>query len=68
MTSEIRAAMRRMTPEERAEARLAEKKVREEVLAVKYAFSAKLNAMTPEERHVYFDQLADECRALGFNF
>jgi hypothetical protein len=68
MTREIRAAMRRMTPEERAEARLVEKRVREEVLATKYAVSAELNALkTDEEWHAYMEKLSDECRALGFN-
>jgi hypothetical protein len=68
MTREIRTEMRRLTPEERAEARLGEKRVREEVLAVKYAFSAELNALkTDEERHAYFKQLKEKHRALGFN-
>jgi hypothetical protein len=59
--------MRRMTPEARAEARLVEKRVREEVLAIKYAVSAELNALkTDEERHAYFKQLRDTCRARGF--
>jgi hypothetical protein len=56
-----------MTPEARAEARLVEKRVREEVLATKYKLSAKLNAMTTEERLAYYKQLGDECRDLGFN-
>jgi hypothetical protein len=68
MTSEIRAAMRRMTPEEREEARLTEKRVREETLAVKYAVSAELNALkTDEEWFAYMEESAEECRALGFN-
>jgi hypothetical protein len=68
MTREIRAEMRRMTPEARAEARLVEKRVREEVLAAKYALSAKLNALkTDEEWNAYFKQLAEKPRALGFN-
>jgi hypothetical protein len=56
-----------MSPEERAEARLAENRVREEVLAVKRAFSAELNAMTTEERLAYYKKIGAECRALGYN-
>jgi hypothetical protein len=67
MTSEIRAEMRRMSPEERTEARLVEKRVREEVLAAKRAFSSKLNAMTDEEQLAYFKQLSEKYRAMGFN-
>jgi hypothetical protein len=56
-----------MTPEERAELRRAEKEVRDEVLSWKLAESAKLNAMTTEERLAYYKKCADECRALGLN-
>jgi hypothetical protein len=60
--------MRRMTPEARAEARLVEKRVREEVLAVKYALSAELNALkTDEEWNAYMKKINDKCRARGFN-
>jgi hypothetical protein len=67
MTREIRAELRRMTPEARAEMRRHDKALADEVLARKYALSAKLNAMTTEERLAYFDQLAEKHRALGFN-
>jgi hypothetical protein len=56
-----------MTPEEKAEMRCAEKEVRDEVLSWKLAESAVLNAMTTEERLVYYKQCADECRARGLN-
>jgi hypothetical protein len=56
-----------MTPEERAELRRAEKAVADEVLSWKRAVSAKLNAMTTEERLAHYKQLADECRANGLN-
>jgi hypothetical protein len=67
MTSDIRAMLKRMTPEERAEMRRHEKELANEVLAVKRAFSAELNAMTTEERLAYYKKIGDECRALGFN-
>jgi hypothetical protein len=56
-----------MTPEERTEMRRHEKALAEEVLARKRAMSAKLNAMTTEERLAYYEQISDECRARGFN-
>jgi hypothetical protein len=56
-----------MTPEERAEMRRHEKALTEEILAVKRAYSAKLNAMTDEEQLAYFEHSAEEYRALGFN-
>jgi hypothetical protein len=67
MTREVRAELRRMTPEERAEMRRHEKALADEVLARKYALSAKLNAMTDEEQFAYFKQLGEKYRALGFN-
>jgi hypothetical protein len=57
-----------MTPEARAEARLVEKRVRDEVLAVKYALSAELNALkTDEEWNAYMKKINDKWRARGFN-
>jgi cystathionine beta-lyase/cystathionine gamma-synthase len=56
-----------MTPEERAEMRRHEKALTEEILAVKRAESAVMNAMTFEERMAYHKKNADEFRALGFN-
>jgi hypothetical protein len=68
MTREIRAAMRRMTPEARAEALLVEKRVREETLAVKRAVSAELCALkTDEEWFAYMKRIAEKCRARGLN-
>jgi hypothetical protein len=56
-----------MTPEERAEMRRHDKELADEVLSWKQAASAKLNAMTTEERLAYFEQSAEKYRALGFN-
>jgi hypothetical protein len=57
-----------MTREIRAEARLVEKRVREETLAVKMAVSAELNALkTDEERRAYYKDVDDYCRERGFN-
>jgi cystathionine beta-lyase/cystathionine gamma-synthase len=56
-----------MTPEEREEMRRHEKALTEEILAVKLAYSAKLNAMTFEERMAYHKKNVDKYRALGFN-
>jgi hypothetical protein len=56
-----------MTPEERSEMRRHEKALADEILARKYALSAKLNAMTDEEQLAYFDQQHEKYRALGFN-
>jgi hypothetical protein len=57
-----------MSPEERAEMRRHEKELIKEILAVKRAFSAELNALkTDEEWHAYMKKLSDECRALGYN-
>jgi hypothetical protein len=68
MTREERAIQRRMTPEEKAEMRRAEKEVRDEVLSWKLAVSAEINALkTEEERLAYFKKIADECRAQGLN-
>jgi acyl-CoA reductase-like NAD-dependent aldehyde dehydrogenase len=58
--------LRRMTPEERAEMRRHEKELSNEILAVKRAFSEKLNAMTFEERHTYLKQSAEKFRARGY--
>jgi hypothetical protein len=41
--------------------------VRDEVLAAKFAVSARMNAMTLEERLAYNKQLGDRLRAEGFN-
>ena len=68
MTNEIRAEFRKMTKEERAAMRRAEKEVAEEVLSWKRAVSAELNALkTKEERLAYFEESAKRCRARGFN-
>ena len=67
MTGEARAELRKMTREERAAMRRAEKEVAEEVLSWKRAFSAKLNAMTTEERLAYFKELSEKYRAKGYN-
>ena len=68
MTSEARARLRKMTKEERAAMRRAEKETADEVLSWKPAVSAELNAMkTEEERLALYKQWADECRAEGYN-
>jgi hypothetical protein len=67
MTREVRAELQKMTREERAEMRRADKAMRDEVLSWKRAVSAKLNAMTTEERLAHFEEIADKCRAEGFN-
>jgi hypothetical protein len=68
MTREIRAEMRRMTPEERAEMRRHDKALADEVLSWKYAVSAELNALkTDEEWHAYMKKISDKWRARGLN-
>jgi hypothetical protein len=56
-----------MTPEEKAEMRRHEKELADEVLSWKLAESALMNSMTFEERLAYYEESAEECRALGFN-
>jgi hypothetical protein len=56
-----------MTPEEKAEMRRHEKELTDELLAVKRAISAEMNAMTFEERLAYHKRSAEECRALGLH-
>jgi hypothetical protein len=59
---------KRMTPEEKAEMRRHEKELIDELLAVKWAISAEVNALkTAEEHCAYYKQIGDNCRALGFN-
>jgi hypothetical protein len=67
MTREERAIQRRMTQEEKAEMRRHEKELRDEVLSWKLAVSARMNAMTFEERLVHDAQFAEKLRARGFN-
>jgi hypothetical protein len=57
-----------MSPEEKAEIRRAEKEAMDEILAIKRAFSAELNALkTDAEWFAYMERSAEECRALGLN-
>jgi hypothetical protein len=56
-----------MTPEERTEMRRHEKAVADEVLAVKLAVSAEMNAMTLEERLAESRHIAAEYRARRLN-
>jgi hypothetical protein len=56
-----------MSPEEKAEIRRAEKEARDEVLSWKRAVSAEMNAMTFEERLAHHAEMAEKCRARGFN-
>jgi hypothetical protein len=67
MTSEERAIQRRMTPEEKAEIRRAEKEARDEVLSWKLAVSAEMNAMTFDERLAHHAKMAEKYRTEGFN-
>ena len=66
MTSEARARWRKMTKEERAAMRRAEKETADEVLSWKLAVSAELNAMkTEEERLAYYREIGDRYRSRG---
>jgi hypothetical protein len=67
MTSEARARWRKMTKEERAAMRRAEKETADEVLSWKLALSSKLNAMTTEERLAYYMEIGDKYRSRGLN-
>jgi transcription termination factor Rho len=67
MTSEERARQRRMSPEEKAEIRRAEKEARDEILAIKRAISAEMNAMTFDEQLAHHAKMAEKYRAEGFN-
>ena len=68
MTSEARARWRKMTKEERAAMRRAEKETADEVLSWKLAVSAELNALKTEEEWIaYFKEISDRYRARGLN-
>jgi hypothetical protein len=67
MMREERAIQRRMSPEEKTEIRRAEKESWDEALSWKLAESALMNSMTFEERLAYYEESAEECRALGYN-